>query len=160
MMMALRRTMGHGVRRWRQLSARERKILLQAAALLPLARAAVRLLPPAALRSVLARELRGHRERNSAVARQRCQEVTRMVAIAAERGPVRARCLPRAVAACLLLRRAGIAANLCLGGALKEGSFAAHAWVEWGEEKFEVTRPAQSEFLPFDAPLAAPRVRL
>ena len=159
MMPRLRFRVRHWVRRWQELSGRERTTLLQAAALLPLARAAVRLLSPGAMRWLLARELRSHRERNSAAIRHRCEEVSRLVAIAAERGPVRARCLPRALTACLLLRRSGIAADLRLGGALKDGRFAAHAWLECEGEKFEVTRPPQPEFIPFDAPLAAPRVR-
>lgn len=43
-------------------------------------------------------------------------------------------CLPRALAAHAMLRRRGIASRLCLGVARRNGSLAAHAWVELGEQ--------------------------
>lgn len=145
----------HRWRRWRGLSARERRTLLQAVTLIPLAGAMVRMLSAGKLRQLLSKEVVVSRP----VSTTRVAEVVEMVAIAADRGPMRAACLTRAVTACILLRREGIAADVCLGGARKEGKFAAHAWVQCGGEKFDVARPPQREFLPFDAPLAASRRR-
>ena len=149
-------TMQHRWQRWRRLTARERRTLLQALALLPVVTAMVRLLPLAHLRRMLTREMRA---RKQGLTPARVAAVVEMVAIAADRGPTRAACLPRAVTACMILRREGIAADLCLGGARKNGKFAAHAWVEYEGEKFDVSRPPQNEFLPFDTPLAASRTR-
>jgi hypothetical protein len=43
---------------------------------------------------------------------------------------MKAACLPRALAAQLMLRRRGMASRLCLGVARAGGNLAAHAWLE------------------------------
>lgn len=55
----------------------------------------------------------------------------RAIALIAERMPTRPRCLPRALLLAALLRRRGIAADLCLGTRIT-GAFDAHAWIEMG----------------------------
>lgn len=55
----------------------------------------------------------------------------RAIALIAERMPMRPRCLPRALLLAALLRRRGIAAELCLGTRIT-GAFDAHAWIEMG----------------------------
>jgi hypothetical protein len=44
-------------------------------------------------------------------------------------------CLPRALAAHMMLRRRGIASRLCLGVARNGGEFTAHSWIEVGDKK-------------------------
>jgi hypothetical protein len=44
-------------------------------------------------------------------------------------------CLPRALATHAMLRRRGITSRLCLGVAREQGTLAAHAWVEIGEDR-------------------------
>lgn len=48
---------------------------------------------------------------------------------------IRASCLPRALAACAMLRRRGIPNRLLLGVVRDGESLTAHAWVEVGKEK-------------------------
>jgi hypothetical protein len=48
---------------------------------------------------------------------------------------MKAACLPRALAACAMLRRRGIPNRLRLGVARQGESLTAHAWVEVGKEK-------------------------
>lgn len=47
---------------------------------------------------------------------------------------IRAKCLPRALAAQAMLRRRGIASRLCLGVARQGEALSAHAWIELGQE--------------------------
>jgi len=54
-------------------------------------------------------------------------------------------CLPRALATHAMLRRRGIASQLCLGVARQEQALIAHAWVEVGENNF-VSDPETSRF--------------
>ena len=65
----------------------------------------------------------------------------------------RTNCLEQALVLWFLLRRRGIAAELCFGGR-KEGSrFEAHAWVEIGGTVLEKTGEAHHHFVPFEGPL-------
>jgi len=57
------------------------------------------------------------------------------VETAAARGLIAAACLPRALAACAMLRRRGIPCRLHLGVARNGENLAAHAWVEVEHEK-------------------------
>ena len=47
---------------------------------------------------------------------------------------MRAKCLPRALAAQAMLRRRGIPSKLCLGIAREGEALAAHAWLEFGRQ--------------------------
>lgn len=65
----------------------------------------------------------------SSTGRPLAEAKARGLARVAERMPFRPRCLPRALLLAGLLRRRGIAADLCLGTRIA-GDFDAHAWVE------------------------------
>jgi Transglutaminase-like superfamily len=54
---------------------------------------------------------------------------------AATRPWMTALCLPQALAAHAMLRRRGLASQLCLGVTRENGSLTAHAWVEIGHNK-------------------------
>jgi hypothetical protein len=108
-----------------------RVYLREAAIMLLLARLAVRFLRPAMLFAWAERPTR--RVRRFAIGE------AQWVAWALDHVGSRARmdglCLPRALAAHAMLRRRGIASRLCLGVARSGNTFAAHAWIEIGEER-------------------------
>lgn len=108
-----------------------RAYLREAAIMLLLARLAVRFLPPARLFAWAGRPNRRVRR----FAHDEAQWVAWAVDRLGTLGGVNGLCLPRAVAAHAMLRRRGIASRLCLGVARSGAAFAAHAWIEVGEER-------------------------
>ena len=58
------------------------------------------------------------------------RRVVRMVNAAANRGPVKANCLPRSLTIWWLLRRQGLDCELRLGVKPRDAAIQAHAWVE------------------------------
>ena len=114
-----------------KLAVRRRVYLREAALMLMLARLAVCLIPPRALFAWAARPPRHIRR----FAVDEAGWVAWAVGTVADRTWMKALCLPRALAAQVMLRRRGIASRLCLGIARKDGALAAHAWVEIGNHK-------------------------
>jgi hypothetical protein len=104
-----------------RLSAPERRLLLQAWALLLLARLLLRFVPLARL------VRRPRRQRSQAVIEPR--RVAWLVTIAARVAPG-ARCLPIALVTVWLLARQGTPATLRIGVARRSGHLTAHAWVD------------------------------
>jgi hypothetical protein len=107
-----------------------RVYLREAAITLLLARLAVRFLPPARLFAWAGRPARRVR-RFADEAQWVAWAVDHLGALAGMNGL----CLPRALAAHAMLRRRGIASRLCLGVARSGSAFAAHAWIEVGDER-------------------------
>jgi hypothetical protein len=107
-----------------------RVYLREAAIMLLLARLAVRFLPPARLFAWAGRPARRVR-RFADEAQWVAWAVDHLGALAGMNGL----CLPRALAAHAMLRRRGIASRLCLGVARSGSAFAAHAWIEVGDER-------------------------
>jgi hypothetical protein len=102
----------------------------EAAVMLALARLAVCLVPPAAVFAWANWPPRR-------VQRFAADEVARIswaVDNLGSKSRMNALCLPRALAAHAMLRRRGIASQVCLGVAQAAGELAAHAWVEVGGE--------------------------
>ncbi|MGZ9098667.1 MAG: lasso peptide biosynthesis B2 protein [Brevundimonas sp.] len=62
---------------------------------------------------------------------QLAERQAQVIAAVAERLPFKPRCLPRALVLAGLLRRRGLAGDLCLGTRIA-GAFDAHAWIEMG----------------------------
>jgi Transglutaminase-like superfamily len=108
-----------------------RVYLREAAIMLLLARLAVRFMPPARLFAWAGRPARRVRR----FAHDEAQWVAWAVDHVGTLGRMNGLCLPRALAAHAMLRRRGIASRLCLGVARSGGAFAAHAWIEVGEER-------------------------
>jgi hypothetical protein len=106
-----------------------RVYLREAALMLTLAKLALRLVPPARLFAFADRPPRRIRRFAADEADWIAWAVNRVGA----RRLLGARCLPRALAAHLMLRRRGIVSRLCLGVAREDGALAAHAWVEVGD---------------------------
>lgn len=105
--------------------------LREAAIMLVVARLALRLLPPARVFAWAGRPPRRVRR----FATDETAWVTWAVDDIGSRRWMNALCLPRALAAHVMLRRRGIVSRLCLGVARRNDAVAAHAWVEVGREK-------------------------
>ena len=108
-----------------QLSPREAWLLLQAAALLPAVRLALRFTTVSQLRNFS--EDAVHDRRASDLSPQ---ATARMVRVAARYGMCRAKCLEQSLALRWLLRRQGFDARILLGARKEDGQIQAHAWVE------------------------------
>lgn len=103
----------------------------EAAVMFVLARLAVRLVPPARLFAWVDRPPR----RINRFAADEARWVSWAVESVGAASAMNALCLPRALAAHAMLRRRGIASRLCLGVAREGPAIAAHAWVEFGNDK-------------------------
>jgi len=114
-----------------------RVYLREAAVMLVLARLAVRLVSPVRIFAWADRAPRRIRRFAADEARWTCWAVEEIGA------RTNALCLPRALAAHAMLRRRGIASKLCLGVARAGETFAAHAWVEIGQDKVVGAAEAQ-----------------
>jgi len=105
--------------------------LREAAVMLLLARLAVRFVPAPQLFAWVNRPPR----RINRFAGDEARWVAWAVETLGARSWINALCLPRALAAHVMLRRRGIASRLCLGVARERGGLAAHAWIEVGGRK-------------------------
>jgi hypothetical protein len=114
-----------------KVKTRRRVYLREAAVTLVLARLAVRFVPPARVFAWANRPPR----RIHRFAVDEINWISWAVESLSARPWMNALCLPRALAAHAMLRRRGIASQLCLGVARENGDLAAHAWVEIGKEK-------------------------
>jgi hypothetical protein len=106
----------------------ERRLVVEAALLLCVARAGLAWMPLASLRGWLVWFARTSGARDSKVRRQ---QIVRALATAGQRTPFRATCLIEALAAEAMLRRRGDDARFRLGVVRpSDNGLAAHAWVE------------------------------
>jgi hypothetical protein len=124
---------------WRKfwsLSRRERIAALQAAALMTVSRAGLRVVGLARWKAILAKfsspELAttSNSRSNTGDALDRLPEIVRMNAGAARHSPFHPTCLERSLSLWYLLRRRGFDPEIQLGGRTDGGCFEAHAWVE------------------------------
>ena len=144
---------------WRQLTWIERRWLLQALVLLPLVSIGLRLLGLRRLQRLLARGMSGEvasdqwgvNDGNKVLTE--CQNITKMVNIAAGHSPFVATCLQRSIVLWWLLGRNGFACDLRLGAQKAEDQFEAHAWVEYHGTVLNDTEDVQQRFATFDAPV-------
>jgi Transglutaminase-like superfamily len=167
--------------RWRtfeQLSWRDRWILVQALAFLPLTAVTLRVLSFARLQFLLSSTL--PRPSNTASCPlDRVHATTRLVRLAADRGLLRVTCLPHSVVLWWLLRRQGADAVLRFGvrktseappqtrekqrtvsgsaslvAASSRREIEAHAWVEYGGMALNDDDDVQERFAAFDRAIA------
>jgi hypothetical protein len=78
--------------------------------------------------------------------------IERWQSAAARHLPVKTNCLDRALALWWMLRRRGVAAELCIGARKAYGRFEAHAWVEVGDAAIDDGNGSE-EFAEFAAPV-------
>jgi hypothetical protein len=121
--------------RWRQLSAAERWIFIQAVVLLPASAVGLRVLGFRRWVSVLSRLAPRRRAGGSPPAGpdgvDRAKQVARLVASAAGHGVYGGRCLERSVTLWWLLLGRGIETDLQIGVRKAGTRLEAHAWVEY-----------------------------
>ena len=119
-------------RRFRSSDGRDRRVVVEAAALLVLVRAGLLILPFKALRRSLRYYARPTRQ-TAVVAEDVVRRVAWAVTAVARRIPMRTTCLVQSLAADAMLRRRGCECDLRFGvRPLQDGSarFPAHAWIE------------------------------
>lgn len=124
---------------WR-LSGRERRLLISAVAMLPVAAMRVRLFgAPAVARGGLTR-------RPAADEPPVVREAARMVKAAAHYIPVNLTCLPQSIVLQQLLRREGIETAVRIGVRKRDGTLDGHAWVEHDGRPVSDPPSVQDEF--------------
>jgi len=123
-------------RKLQQLSASERRLLIQALVLLPLTFCGVYVLGVSRWHRFLAQlaSFGNTPNRTLVIAdvetAMQAQAIARMVKIAAEKGIYEARCLQQTLVLWCLLRRNQIESEIRFGARKKEKELQAHAWVE------------------------------
>lgn len=120
--------------RWRELSVKERLILLEALFLLPLAGILLRLFRYQKVLHGLQRMTPLRRRPSAEETAERMKRMGKLVNIAAWRGAYRATCLRRSLVLWWMLRRRGMDSRIRVGVRNDGGEFASHAWVEWEEQ--------------------------
>jgi hypothetical protein len=135
----------HTLRKLFQLPARELAVLIQAGALLPAVRLALRFVTVGRLQQVCVRGKRAGMEVTIAP-----ETVARLVRVAAERGPYRARCLPQSLVLHWLLQRRGVASRIVFGARKADEQMQAHAWVEVNGVTLSQDHGAYRDFSPLD----------
>jgi hypothetical protein len=121
------------LRRFQQLSWRERGLLVQAMVSLVVAGVLLRLVPFERLTNWLCLRRAETPPEEDAHAEKLAAQIGWAIDAAANRSPLEFRCLPRALAATLVSRRYHLATTLYLGVTRAEsGELKAHAWARCG----------------------------
>ena len=142
--------------KWRKLwllPRPERRLLVQAALLLPVVAALVRFVGLRRCMSTLARLAPDACVGTGAFAEQTVSGVARMVRAAALHGPYRANCLKQSVTLWWLLRRRGVASDLRIGTRKGAQGLEAHAWVEVCGRALNESPDLYTRYQPFDQPI-------
>ena len=133
------------MRRWRVLSAREKRLVWEAIACLFWVRIVLLLFPLKIALRILKAGTRPHAV--SPANSNAAEEIKLAVARAARHAPVKALCLQQAFAAFVMLRRHDLPATVHLGVRREDGGLTAHAWSASGNLPVTGTELA-SEFVP------------
>jgi len=153
-----------------QLSAREFLVLVQAAVLLPTVLFVLKFVTVARLQLFGVRKVTSFRRRSPTPLRSRppnteaetpsidlrltnglsAETIARLVRIAAERGPYRAKCLEQSLVLRWLLLRQGIDARIVFGARKDDEQMQAHAWVEVNGVALSEDNGVYQDFSPLD----------
>jgi len=128
---------------------------MQAAVLLPAARIALKFVTIARLQLIGVRTKKD--SRRGSIGRTNGlspQTTARLVRIAAERGPYRAKCLEQSLVLRWLLLRQGIEARILFGARKEDEQMQAHAWVEVNGVALNEDNGVYRDFSPLDELLA------
>ena len=87
---------------------------------------------------------------DGALSQESISTLVRMVTVAANRGPVKANCLPRSLATWWLLRRRGLECELRLGVKPRDEAIQAHAWVEFDGRVLNGEPGVEQQFSAFE----------
>lgn len=121
-------TLASRLARWHELSAAQRRALLQAWLLLPIFWLGLRAMGLARLQARLAGKAGVEQ---FPLSLPEAKAIGEAVNIAARHTPFRVTCLSRSLVLDWLLRRRGVASDLRIGVRLVGGALDAHAWVEF-----------------------------
>jgi hypothetical protein len=136
-------------RKFRELSPREGRLLLQAFLVLPLMGLGLRYLGWGRLHARLAQGQLPAQKPGPEELMPRAQVTARMVQAAARYGFCRPNCLPQSLTLWWLLRRQGIRSDLRIGVNPKGGGLEAHAWVECQGWVLNDHDQVHRQFVPF-----------
>ncbi|MBD2112402.1 MULTISPECIES: lasso peptide biosynthesis B2 protein [Cyanophyceae] len=78
--------------------------------------------------------------------------LARSVNRAADNSPLWGNCLKRSLTLWFLLRRQGVASDLCIGVQLQQSQFKAHAWVKYGGHVINDHPAIHQQFAAFEKP--------
>jgi hypothetical protein len=132
------------------LSARERGLLAQAVVVLPITGVLVKRAGYRRLHDTLSRVVPVAPIPADPLAE--ATTISRLVSLAADRGPIRATCLTSSLALWLLLRRHGVEAEVCLGVRGGTAEPHGHAWVEYQGRPLNETVDVRNRFFVMNAP--------
>lgn len=142
------------LRNWRELrrlSWRQRWLLLQAFAILPVIVLGLRLLGYQRLRSLLLRLSSAPPDHtHTTLILQQGQETARLTQAAASRLPFWVSCLAQSITIWWLLRRQSLASDIRIGVNRNDGDFQAHAWVEINGIILNDKADVHQRYSPFD----------
>jgi hypothetical protein len=138
------------LRAFAALSARERRLLAEAAVVLPITRLLVKWAAYRRLHDTLSRMIPVAPIPADPLAE--ATTISRLVSRAANRSPIPATCLSQSLALWLLLRRHGVEADICLGVRGGTAQPHGHAWVEYQGRPLNETVDVRSRFLVMNGP--------
>jgi len=139
------------VSRFLALPPEDRRVILQAARLIPWMAAKLRLVGLQRLRGGPGGAAATVRSRSdSSSAADRAAHLALLVGIAARNGPYRGNCLSQSLTLRKLLQQEGIDADLRLG-VRKEADLEAHAWVEHDGRPLNDTPDVATRYAPYPA---------
>ena len=141
--------------RFLQLDRADKRILIQAAGLLPLVAVLLRTIGLARCWALLQRASGEHAPSPAGDDQVR---TVRLVDIAARHLPWQPTCLPRSLVLWFLLRRQGVPAELRIGVQKRQQQLEAHAWVEVDHRVVNDAPDIAAEYPPFESIAAALRV--
>jgi Transglutaminase-like superfamily len=138
-------------RRFRRLSGFERGVVLEAAATLPFAWLAVRLLGFRICKSAFERQriIAGDSKVPKADALDIARRIAYLEAVTAANLFFHTSCLERSLALCRMLRRRGMNPGLRIGARKEANRFEAHAWVELNGIVPDGGEAEHTHFVPF-----------
>jgi hypothetical protein len=86
--------------------------------------------------------------------------IARLEAAAARNVLFHPNCLEQSLVLWWLLRRRGIAADLCIGARKDSDRFEAHAWVEFDSQVLNDVSAEHRHFIPFEKPILSMEARI
>ena len=137
------------------LAPHQRRLLLQALALVPLTALALRTCGFRRCSGALARLARraGADPLPPSAVRAAIGDTVRLFGVAVRRAPCAGTCLSRALVLWCLLRRQGVDADLRIGTRITAGELEAHAWVEYHGHPLAEDRRVHERYTAFARPL-------
>lgn len=138
-------------RKFLALRSGERRLFVQAMAVLPLVALSLRVLGPGRSYRVLCRlaPVGGVGMRSGASPGRRAARTAHLVRVASSHGLFRSTCLAQSLTTWWLLRRQRIATELRIGVRKREGRLEAHAWTQYGSRVLDADLEIGTRYRPF-----------